>query len=80
LAAGFKDAAEVIFGDVKGVTTIGLHSGESVEVFGEKIYKTLADYDENDLLKFCNTALNKSFIYNTLKHVIKFNIKFILIE
>ena len=31
LAAGFKDAAEVIFGEVKGITTIGLHSGESVE-------------------------------------------------
>lgn len=48
LAAGFKDAAEVIFGEVKGITTIGLHSGESVEAFGEKIYETLADYDENE--------------------------------
>ena len=48
LAAGFKDAAEVIFGEVKGITTIGLHSGESVEVFGEKIYGTLAGYDENE--------------------------------
>ena len=35
LAAGFKDAAEVIFGEVKGITTIGLHSGESVEAFDE---------------------------------------------
>ena len=48
LAAGFKDAAEVIFGEVKGITTIGLHSGESVEAFGEKIYKTLASYGENE--------------------------------
>ena len=48
LAAGFKDAAEVIFGDVKGVKTIGLHSGESVEIFGEKIYETLLSYDENE--------------------------------
>lgn len=48
LAAGFKDAAEVIFGEVKGITTIGLHSGESVEAFGEKIYQTLAGYDENE--------------------------------
>lgn len=48
LAAGFKDAAEVIFGEVKGITTIGLHSGESVEAFGEKIYETLAGYDENE--------------------------------
>ena len=48
LAAGFKDAAEVIFGEVKGITTIGLHSGESVEDFGEKIYQTLAGYDENE--------------------------------
>ena len=48
LAAGFKDAAEVIFGDVKGIQTIGLHSGESVEAFGEKIYETLAGYDENE--------------------------------
>lgn len=48
LAAGFKDAAEVIFGEVKGITTIGLHSGESVDAFGEKIYETLAGYDENE--------------------------------
>ena len=48
LAAGFKDAAEVIFGEVKGITTIGLHSGESVEAFGKKIYETLAGYDENE--------------------------------
>ena len=48
LAAGFKDAAEVIFGEVKGITTIGVHSGESVEAFGEKIYETLAGYDENE--------------------------------
>ena len=48
LAAGFKDAAEVIFGEVKGITTIGLHSGESVEAFGEKIYETLAGYDEKE--------------------------------
>ena len=43
-------------------------------------YYLYADYDENDLLKFCNKALNKSFIYNTLKHVINFDIKFILID
>lgn len=48
LAAGFKDAAEVIFGDVKGVKTIGLHLGESVETFGEKIYETLVSYDEKE--------------------------------
>ena len=60
LAAGFKDAAEVIFGDVKGVTTIGLHSGESVEVFGEKIYKTLADYDENESILILADLLSAS--------------------
>ena len=43
-------------------------------------YYLYADFDEHDLLKFCNTSLNKSFIYNTLKHVINFDIKFILIE
>jgi len=48
LAAGFKDAAEVIFGEVKGIATIGLHSGESVEAFGEKIYEALTGYDENE--------------------------------
>ena len=48
LAAGFKDAAEVIFGEVKGITTIGLYSGESVEAFGEKIYEALTGYDENE--------------------------------
>lgn len=60
LAAGFKDAAEVIFGDVKGVTTIGLHSGESVEVFGEKIYKTLSDYDENESILILADLLSAS--------------------
>lgn len=60
LAAGFKDAAEVIFGDVKGVTTIGLHSGESVEVFGEKIYETLADYDENESILILADLLSAS--------------------
>lgn len=60
LAAGFKDAAEVIFGDVKGVTTIGLHSGESVEVFGEKIYKILADYDENESILILADLLSAS--------------------
>ena len=60
LAAGFKDAAEVIFGDVKGVTTIGLHSGESVEIFGEKIYKTLADYDENESILILADLLSAS--------------------
>lgn len=60
LAAGFKDAAEVIFGDVKGVTTIGLHSGESVEVFGEKIYKTLANYDENESILILADLLSAS--------------------
>ncbi|WP_314990311.1 OsmC family protein [uncultured Gemella sp.] len=43
-------------------------------------YYLYADFDEHGLLKFCNTSLNKSFIYNTLKHVINFDIKFILIE
>ena len=60
LAAGFKDAAEVIFGDVKGITTIGLHSGESVEVFGEKIYKTLSDYDENESILILADLLSAS--------------------
>lgn len=60
LAAGFKDAAEVIFGDVKGITTIGLHSGESVEVFGEKIYKTLFDYDENESILILADLLSAS--------------------
>ena len=60
LAAGFKDAAEVIFGEVKGITTIGLHSGESVEVFGEKIYETLADYDENESILILADLLSAS--------------------
>ncbi|WP_314679596.1 PTS sugar transporter subunit IIA [uncultured Granulicatella sp.] len=60
LAAGFKDAAEVIFGDVKGITTIGLHSGESVEVFGEKIYKTLSAYDENESILILADLLSAS--------------------
>jgi len=43
-------------------------------------YYLYADFDEHGLLKFFNTSLNKSFIYNTLKHVINFDIKFILID
>lgn len=60
LAAGFKDAAEVIFGEVKGITTIGLHSGESVEAFGEKIYETLAGYDENESVLIFSDLLSAS--------------------
>ena len=43
-------------------------------------YYLYADEDENNLLNFCNSSLNKSFIYNTLKNVINFKIKFILID
>ena len=60
LAAGFKDAAEVIFGEVKGIATIGLHSGESVEAFGEKIYETLAGYDENESVLIFDDLLSAS--------------------
>ena len=60
LAAGFKDAAEVIFGEVKGITTIGLHSGESVEAFGEKIYEALTGYDENESVLICADLLSAS--------------------
>ena len=60
LAAGFKDAAEVIFGEVKGITTIGLHSGESVETFGEKIYATLAGFDENESVLIIADLLSAS--------------------
>ena len=60
LAAGFKDAAEVIFGEVKGITTIGLHSGESVEAFGEKIYATLACFDENESVLIIADLLSAS--------------------
>ena len=60
LAAGFKDAAEVIFGEVKGITTIGLHSGESVEAFGEKIYETLAGYDGNESVLIFSDLLSAS--------------------
>lgn len=60
LAAGFKDAAEVIFGEVKGITTIGLHSDESVEAFGEKIYATLAGFDENESVLIIADLLSAS--------------------
>ena len=55
-------------------------NNDCISISSEISFDINADYDENDLLKFCNTALNKSFIYNTLKHVINFDIKFILIE
>ena len=35
---------------------------------------------EKQLIEFCNKALRKSFIYNTLKNVINLDIKFILID
>ena len=43
-------------------------------------YYLYADIDETNLLEFCNLSLKKSFIYNTLKNVINFEIKFILID
>ena len=54
--------------------------------FHKAIYKYHQDNvdfkleDEDNLLNFCNSSLNKSFIYNTLKNVITFEIKFILID
>ena len=43
-------------------------------------YYLYADTDGKNLIKFCNLSLKKSFIYNTLKNVINFEIKFILID
>ena len=43
-------------------------------------YYLYADIDETNLIEFCNLSLKKSFIYNTLKSVINFEIKFILID
>ena len=43
-------------------------------------YYIYADIDETNLIEFCNLSLKKSFIYNTLKNVINFKIKFILID
>ena len=46
----------------------------------EITYYLYADADEDVLLKFCYSSLNNSFIYNTLKSVLNFEIKFILID
>ena len=43
-------------------------------------YYLYADIDETNLIEFCTLSLKKSFIYNTLKNVINFKIKFILID
>ena len=43
-------------------------------------YYLYSDIDETNLIEFCNLSLKKSFIYNTLKNVINFKIKFILID
>lgn len=43
-------------------------------------YYLYADIDKTNLIEFCNSSLKKSFIYNTLKNVINFKIKFILID
>ena len=75
LAAGSKDAAEVIFGEVKGITTIGLHSGESVEAFGEKIYQTLAGYDENESVLIFADLLSASPYNQSVLSVNKLDVK-----
>ncbi|ERK60628.1 hypothetical protein HMPREF1983_00050 [Gemella bergeri ATCC 700627] len=36
-----------------------------------------ADIEDNELIEFCNNALKRSFIYNTLKSSIDINIEFI---
>lgn len=46
----------------------------------EITYYLYADADEDLLLKFCYLSLKNSFIYNTLKSTINFEIKFILID
>ena len=46
----------------------------------EITYYLYADADEDLLLKFCYSSLKNSFIYNTLKNIINFEIKFILID
>ena len=46
----------------------------------EITYYLYADADEDLLLKFCYSSLKNSFIHNTLKSVINFEIKFILID
>ena len=46
----------------------------------EITYYLYADADEDVLLKFCYSSLNNSFIYNTLKSILNFEIKFILID
>lgn len=43
-------------------------------------YYLYADEDEDLLLKICYSSLKNSFIYNTLKSVMNFEIKFILID
>ena len=46
----------------------------------EITYYLYADADEDLLLKFCYSSLKNSFIYNTLKNIINFEIKFIIID
>jgi hypothetical protein len=46
----------------------------------EITYYLYADADEDLLLKFCYSSLKNSFIYNTLKNIIDFEIKFIIID
>ena len=46
----------------------------------EITYYLYSDADEDLLLKFCYSSLKNSFIYNTLKNIIDFEIKFIIID
>ena len=44
------------------------------------IFYIYSETEEKELQTFCQKSLNKSFIYNTLKNSISFNIDFILID
>lgn len=44
------------------------------------IFYIYSETEEKELQAFCQKSLNKSFIYNTLKNSISFNIDFILID
>lgn len=56
-SSGLKDAAEVIFGEVKNIETLSLKAGENVEGLSENIQKAIHTVDQgNGVIVFVDIA------------------------
>ena len=83
-------ASSILGGIAHTIIKESKHSNIDIEELEGKIHLVLKNpltllnvrgyNEETNLIEFCNLSLKKSFIYNTLKNVINFKIKFILID